>query len=173
MANENLYLSGENKYSIYQLSALLALRVAIGWHFLYEGVAKLLNPNWSSVAYLLDSKGFLSEFYFALASDPTIIKIVDFLNIWGLIAIGLGLILGFYARIAIIGGITLLALYYLSHIPFYTLRYSTPSEGSYLLVNKTLVEMLALIVLFTFPTSTIIGIDRFRKIVNKKNQINI
>ena len=35
-----------------QLYGLVTLRVLIGWHFLYEGVSKLINPYWSSAAYL-------------------------------------------------------------------------------------------------------------------------
>ena len=40
----------------YQLYGLVTLRVLIGWHFLYEGISKVINPYWSSAAYLLDSK---------------------------------------------------------------------------------------------------------------------
>ena len=32
------------KENNYQLYGLVALRVLIGWHFLYEGIAKLINP---------------------------------------------------------------------------------------------------------------------------------
>jgi thiosulfate dehydrogenase [quinone] large subunit len=78
-----------------------------------------------------------------------------------LILIGLGLILGFLARPACIFGILLLSLYYLSHPPFPGLRYAVPNEGSYLIINKTLIELLALVVLYVFPNSKIIGIDRF------------
>lgn len=31
-----------------QWYALVLLRVLIGWHFLYEGYVKVINPNWSS-----------------------------------------------------------------------------------------------------------------------------
>lgn len=37
-------------YSTAQLTALVFLRLAIGWHFLYEGIAKLFTPNWSSAS---------------------------------------------------------------------------------------------------------------------------
>ena len=40
-----------------QMTIFVILRVAIGWHFLYEGITKVLNPNWSSIGYLMDSKG--------------------------------------------------------------------------------------------------------------------
>lgn len=149
------------KYSKTQLSWLVILRMAIGWHFLYEGLNKLINPNWSSVGFLLDSQGFLRSFFISLTSDPTLINIFDTITIWGLILIGLGLILGFLARPACIFGILLLLMFYLSHPPFVGFRYSVPSEGSYLIVNKNLIELFALAVLYVFPSSSIIGIDRF------------
>jgi len=153
------------KYSKNQLFWLVVLRVMIGWHFLYEGLAKLTNPNWSSVGYLLDSGDFMKDFFFNLASNPLTLEIVDFFNIWGLIAIGLGLILGMFCRVATWSGIILLVMYYLSHPPFVGIKYSILTEGSYLIVNKILIELSALIVLLVFPTSKRIGIDRliFRK----------
>lgn len=148
-------------YSRAQLSWLVVLRLAIGWHFLYEGLVKLMNPNWSSVGFLLDSGGFMKGFFNMLADNPTAVNIIDQLNIWGLILIGLGLILGFLTRPAIIFGVTLLAMYYLSHPPFVGIRYAVPSEGSYLIINKTLIELFALCVLYVFPSSNDIGLDRF------------
>ncbi len=149
------------KYTNAQLSWLVILRVVIGWHFLYEGLVKLMNPNWSSVGFLLDSRGFMESFFHSLTADPLTVSILDQLNIWGLILIGLGLILGIFARPACIFGIILLTMYYLSHPPFTGLRYSVPSEGSYLIINKNLIELIALAVLFVFPSSRYIGIDRF------------
>lgn len=140
---------------------LVVLRVLIGWHFLYEGLSKLVNPDWSSVGFLLDSEGFLAPLFNSMASDPGILKIVDFLNVWGLILIGLGLMLGLLTRVSIIAGIALLGMYYLSHPPFVGYSFSVPSEGSYLWVNKNLIEMAALAVLMVFPTSGQTGIDRF------------
>lgn len=148
------------KYTNAQLSWLVILRIAIGWHFLYEGLVKLINPNWSSVGFLLDSGGFLGYFFQSLANNPGTVNIIDQLNIWGLILIGLGLILGLFSRPACIFGIMLLATYYLSHPPFTGLKYAVPNEGSYLIVNKNLVELIALAVLFVFPSSRHLGIDR-------------
>ncbi len=135
-----------------QKLTLIFLRLAIGWHFLYEGLVKLASPNWTSAGYLLDSEGFMKNFFFSLASSPDVLKIVDFLNIWGLILIGLGLILGLFTRVAIISGIVLMAFYYLSHPPFVGLKYAVPGDGSYLVVNKMVIEALALMVLLVFPT---------------------
>ena len=140
---------------------LLALRLAIGWHFLYEGLVKLANPNWTSAGYLLDSAGFMKSFYFNLAGNPDILKVVDFLNVWGLILIGFGLILGAFTRVVIISGIVLMAFYYLSHPPFVGLKYAVPGDGSYLLVNKMVIEALALGVLLVFPTWKEWGLGRW------------
>jgi len=40
------------------------------------------------------------------------------------------------------------------------LEYSKPGEGSYIIVNKNLIEAGALYVLYLFPTSQLIGLDR-------------
>lgn len=144
-----------------QLTLLVTLRVIIGWHFLYEGLTKWLSPNWTSIGYLIDSKGFLSGFFSWMASSPTVVNAVDIMNIYGLMAIGLGLITGFLFRPALIGGITMLAFYYLSHPPLLQCNYMMPSEGSYYLVNKNLIELVTMAVLYIFPTSHIVGIDRF------------
>jgi thiosulfate dehydrogenase [quinone] large subunit len=86
---------------------------------------------------------------------------------WGLTAIGLGLICGCFVRWASIAGMVLLGLYYMVNPPFIGLNYAAPTEGSYLIVNKNLIEMAALYILIIFPTSTIIGIDRL--IFNKNS----
>jgi len=155
-------------YSKSQLFWLVTLRVLIGWHFLYEGVVKLVNPNWSGIGYLMDSGGFMSGFFQQMAANPSMLQFVDFINIWGLIAIGLGLILGSFSRIATLSGILLLALYYLSHPPFPGIKYVMPMEGSYLLVNKILIEMVTLFILYLFPTGKEAGLDKF--ICRKQNK---
>jgi thiosulfate dehydrogenase [quinone] large subunit len=148
-------------YTKGQLSALVLLRVAIGWHLLFEGASKLLNPSWSSKAYLLDSKGILSGFFLWMAEHDTILAIADLLNEWGLTLIGLALILGLFARIASIAGALLILLYYLSHPAWFEYAYMFPTEGTYFVVNKNLVEVIALLVLVYFPTSQIVGVERF------------
>lgn len=154
------------------LKWLVVLRVLIGWHFLYEGLVKLVNANWSSVGYLMDSKGLFAGIFHKMAANPAMLEVVDFMNVWGLIAIGLGLILGLFTRVALYSGIALLGLYYLSHPPFVGINYALPMEGSYLLVNKILIEMVALIVLLYFPTQQYIGMDRlvFKMKINGREE---
>ncbi|HIB72370.1 MAG TPA: DoxX family membrane protein [Candidatus Marinimicrobia bacterium] len=148
-------------YSYYQLVSLSLLRILVGWHLLYEGMAKLANSNWTSAAYLLDSKWLFSGLAEWMVTNPGLLSLVDTLNIWGLTLIGLSLMLGLLSRWGSIAGACLLVLYYLFHPPLVGLEYSKPPEGSYLLVDKNLVEACALFVLAMFPTSHITGLDRF------------
>ena len=152
MKNEN--------YSKPQLTWLVVLRVAIGWHFLFEGLVKISNPNWTSYLYLMDSKGIFENVFKAMAENQQSLIIVDQMNIWGLILIGLFLMLGLFSKQATIAAITLLSLYYLSHAPLFGLDYAMPTTGSFWIVDKSLIEIFALAVLLVFPTSKEIGLDR-------------
>jgi len=149
---------------------LAVLRIIIGWHILYEGFSKLLVPNWSSASFLLESKWILKGFAEWIMSNPAVLSTVDFLNIWGLIAIGIGLILGLFTRAAAISGAILLLLYYLSNPPLIGLEYSLPTEGNYLIVSKTLIEVVALVVLAVFPTGLIAGLDIYLAKVWNRNK---
>jgi len=151
-----------NPYSSFQLTALVALRMLIGWHFLYEGIAKFLNPYWTSAGYLQASQGPFAGWFLGLAADPGRLGMVDALNKWGLVIIGAALIIGFGARLAAFFGAVLLFLYYIANPPLLGLENAIPSEGSYLFVNKVLIEMAALLVLLAFPTSHLIGLDRLK-----------
>jgi len=122
-------------------------RVAIGWHFLYEGIAKLMVSNWTATGYLANASGPFAGFYHWLAASENLMNIVDPVNIAGLILIGLGLFLGLAIRISSVSGIVLLMLYYFAYPPFGGNLFGT-AEGNLYIVNKNLIESLALAVLF-------------------------
>jgi len=147
-------------YGNFQLTALVALRMLIGWHFFYEGLAKLSNPYWTSAGYLSESKWWFSDLFISLAASPGALGVVDFLNSWGVMAIGAGLLLGCLTRAATIAGIVALSLYYIAAPPFVGYTYAMPAEGAYLIVNKVLIELAALVVLLAYPTGKIVGLDR-------------
>ena len=158
----------KNDYTPLQMTILVVLRFLIGWHLLYEGFSKLLIPNWTSFGFLQESKWILAGLAKWILAHNNVLSVVDFLNTWGLIAIGLGLIVGLFTRIAAISGAALLFIYYLNNPPLIGLEYTVPSEGSYLVVSKTLIESCALVVLAIFPTGTIFGLDMFIKKWNNK-----
>lgn len=157
------------KLTAAQGNMLVLLRVLIGWHFLYEGVIKAYNPSWTSKGYLL-SASVLKPFFIWLANE-SMISTIDFLNIAGLIAVGVSLLLGIKVRWGCIAGIMLLALYYLAHPPFSSLPQG-PAEGSYWIVNKNLIEIAALLVVYQFPLTSVFGIERMFVKQKVNTQIN-
>ncbi|MGW8316741.1 MAG: DoxX family protein, partial [Bacteroidales bacterium] len=136
---------------------LTILRVAIGWHFLYEGMSKLFMENWSSQSYLSNATGFLSGFYHWLASGETLIRVVDFMNVYGLIVIGLALFIGIFIRVASVAGIVLLVLYYFAYPPFGTSLFGS-TEGHFYIVNRNFIETFVLL-WFVFGRETGFGIS--------------
>jgi len=140
--------------------AVVLLRVAIGWHFLYEGVAKLQKPGWSAAGYLQQSRGVLADLFKWMAGNPNVLEVINPLNMWGLTLIGLGLILGCFTRLSAAAGMLIVLMYYLANPPWVGYFYSIPMEGSYLIVNKNLVEIAALAVIFFTGSGRVAGLDR-------------
>ncbi len=161
------------KFTSLQLITLVTLRILIGWHLLFEGISKLTSPGWSSLGFLKESKWIFSDLSQWIISNGKVLEAVNFLNTWGLIAIGLGLILGLFTRVAAFSGTLLLLIYYSMNPPLVGLEYSVPFEGNYLIVSKTLIEAVALMMIAFFPTSLVFGldifIDRYRNRKKEKN----
>lgn len=151
----------KTNYSSWQTFGLTFLRVLIGWHFLYEGLVKLYTPGWTAKPYLQGAVGPIGPLFKWMAQNDGILSVANFLNQYGLVLVGLGLFLGLMSKSAKIAGIILVGLYYLAYPPFAVLGINPHVEGSYWLVNKNLIEVGALWVLYLFPSSHITGIDRF------------
>lgn len=145
--------------SKWQTGLLVTLRFLIGWHLLFEGVFKYLKPEWSSAGFLEQAQWIMAGVADWMSSNPGVLAAVDLLNTWGLIAIGLGLILGLFTRIAALAGALLLALYYLFNPPLIGLTTMGPMEGNYLIVNKNLIEAVMLLLLATSPAARLYGLD--------------
>jgi thiosulfate dehydrogenase (quinone) large subunit len=150
----------EGKLSRVQMTAVVLLRVLIGWHFLYEGIAKLTSSGWSAAGFLLQSRGPFADVFRWMAADPEVLAVVNQMNMWGITLIGLGLLLGCFTRLASAAGILLILLFYLCNPPFVGYYYSIPTEGSYLVVNKNLVELAALAVVLVTGSGRVAGLDR-------------
>jgi thiosulfate dehydrogenase [quinone] large subunit len=156
--------------SKWQTALIVALRILIGWHLLYEGIYKLAYPEWSSAAFLAGSQGIFSGIADWITSNPGVLNVVDLLNTWGLMAIGLGLMMGLFTRTAAIAGTALLGLYYLFNPPLIGMDISAPLEGNYLLVNKNLIEAVMLLLIAVSPASRLYGLDSL--IANRKVKAN-
>lgn len=139
------------------------LRILVGWHFLYEGIIKLMTPGWSSKLYLMGSSWIFSDLFHSMSESPGIVNVVDFLNIWGLILIGFSLFIGLAVRWSSIAGAILLLFYFIAYPPISGHTFGATAEGSYLWVNKNLIELALLILFAALPSDFFFGIDRLIK----------
>jgi uncharacterized membrane protein YphA (DoxX/SURF4 family) len=157
--------ANRNRWTI---NILTILRVLVGWHFLYEGITKLVSQAWSSSSFLMDSKWLFAGFFHWIVAHPGVLKVVDILNIWGLIFIGLGLFLGVFTRIASISGASLLLIYYVANPPF--VSSVMPAEGHYFIIDKNLIEAAILVVFATFRRDYLWSIDRLFSLLLEKRK---
>lgn len=148
---------------------ITVLRIAVGWHFLYEGLIKLFAENWSAGSYLNNTYGFLSGFYHWLAASPFRLAIVDFLNIWGLVLIGMALFLGICSKWASICGALLLSLYYFAYPPFGISLLG--GDGTVYIINSLFIETAILIFLFSCKEKGY-GLDHLAKWWKKERNVS-
>jgi thiosulfate dehydrogenase [quinone] large subunit len=157
------------KLSRSAMIAITVLRVIVGWHFLYEGIAKLTSPSWSAAGYLKQARGPFAGLFRSLAAQPNLLENANLITMWGLTIVGVLLMLGLFTRLASLAGIGFILLFYFANPPFVGYFYSLPTEGSYLIVNKNLVELCALVVIFLTGSGRFAGIDRIlRRLVARR-----
>jgi thiosulfate dehydrogenase [quinone] large subunit len=132
---------------------LFLLRITLGWLFFYSGITKVLNPAWSAAGYLQGAKTF-AGFYHWLA-QPGIISVINFLNEWGLLLLGIALILGIFVRLAAVLGALVMLLYY-----FPGLEFPYIGKTAYL-VDEHIIYALALLVMAAFRAGRIWGLENW------------
>jgi uncharacterized membrane protein YphA (DoxX/SURF4 family) len=137
-----------------------AVRILIGWLFLYEGASKLFASGWTSAGYLMESHWIFSGMFHWMAETPTVLRIVDLINIWGLIFIGLFLFIGVFTRFASMAGAVLLLIYFIANPPFVGYIGAFTGEGHYLVVNKNLILIAILLLIYFIPKHLFFGLDR-------------
>lgn len=159
--------SSGTRLSPFQQTALVLLRILIGWHFLYEGYYKLVLPAWTSNGAPLAR--WTSEGYVRAASGPFAKLFQRMIDAgwtpwldnavkFGLLLVGLSLLLGLITRTGCWGALFLLTMFYLSGIPV-SGAHQAGAEGAYLIVNKTLIEAAAVCALLAFDTGRVAGLD--------------
>jgi uncharacterized membrane protein YphA (DoxX/SURF4 family) len=139
---------------------LVLLRIGIGWQLLYEGLARLLSPGWSLAASLAGSRWLLSDAFHWIATHATVLRSADLAYAWGLALIGFALLLGAFSRPAALCGAALLLLRYLARPPLVGFPSPGTAGAFRLIVDETLVEVLALCVLAAFPIGGFLGLER-------------
>lgn len=136
-----------------QKISLFALRLAIGWMFLYAGLTKVLDPAWTSKGYLLGAKTF-SGFYLWL-TQPGIMPAIDFVNEWGLTLLGISLILGVFVRLSSVLGAVLMLLYYLPILDF-----PYPNLHSFI-VDEHIIYIFVLLFFATMRAGRVYGLENW------------
>ena len=136
-----------------RIISLLVLRLSLGALFFYSGITKVLDPSWSAAFYLKGAKTFPAFYQWFL--DPSILPTINLVNEWGMILIGVALILGIFVRVASLGGIMLMILYYFPILDgFY------PNAHSFI-VDEHVVYACALFVLASFRAGRVFGQEKW------------
>ncbi len=131
---------------------LAAMRIAIGWHFLYEGLWKLMQKDgWSCASYLAGAQGPLAGLFKWMSSQGWIVAAGDYAVMWGLVAMGLALITGVLARVAAVFGVALLAMFYAAQPPEPFAAAVSGADGRFFVVERNVIEILGLVAVAAFP----------------------
>ena len=132
--------------------ALLLLRIAIGWHFLYEGCWKLMQEDgWSCLSYLNAAQGPLAPLFKWMAGLPWLVTTGDWAVQIGLVVIGVSLITGACARFMALGGIALMAMFYCCQPPEPFATAFSGADGRFFLIERNAVEAAGLLLIAAVP----------------------
>lgn len=132
--------------------SIFALRIALGWIFLFAGLSKIFNSEWSAAGYLKIAKSFPGLFnWFASSSN---IGWVNFLNEWGLTLVGISLITGILVKYASYSGIVLMMLYYLPILDF-------PKAGNNsFIIDEHIIYIIIFSLFITTNTGEFLGLGK-------------
>ncbi len=136
-----------------KLFSLFFLRISLGSLFFYAGSTKVLDPSWSAAGYLMNAKTFSGLYTWFASAD--ILPSINFVNEWGLLLIGLCLILGIFVRISSVAGAILMLLYY-----FPILNGWYPNPHSFI-VDEHIIYFFALLTLAAFRAGRIYGLEKW------------
>lgn len=129
------------------------LRIMVGWHFLYEGVWKLMqNGQWSCLSYLDGAQGPLAGLFKWMASQGWLVAMGDYAVMGGLTLIGLSLITGVLARVASVFAILLMAMFYAAQPPEPFATALSGADGRFFLLERNLIESAALLAIVFVPS---------------------
>ncbi len=107
-----------------------------------------------------------------LPQEWTTLRIVDMLTICGLTGLGLLLVLGLFSRLAALGAAGMIFGFYMAMPPLPGLPEIPGPEHSFI-VNKNLIEVMALLALATIPTGVWFGLDSFVQTVLHRRKAKV
>jgi|SRR3989344_2972602 len=136
-------------------TSIILLRLGIGWLLFYAGWSKVVTffteaQDWTATGYILGNVKAGGHPFANLLEPFANNVLVDYLNAYGLLLIGLTLILGLLVRWSAFWGIILMILYYLSIFP--------PEHA--FVVDDHVIYALVLIFLAVVGAGRIWGLDK-------------
>ena len=129
---------------------LTVARIALGWFFFYAGLVKILDAKWSAAGFLNTAKTFPG--LYAWFAGPSVIGVVNFVNEWALLLLGVSLILGLFVRWSTIPGVFLMLLYYFASNAF-------PFVSNGFIVDEHIIYIAMLIIFFVTHDGNYFGLD--------------
>ena len=131
---------------------LFLLRVALGWLMFYAGITKVLNPDWSAGGFLAGAETFPE--LFAWFAQPDVLPVINVINEWGLLLLGVSLLFGIFVRLSSVLGAVLMLLYYLPGLSF-------PLAGGHsYIVDEHIIYALALLFFAAVRAGRVWGLDK-------------
>src|SRR3990167_3920913 len=97
---------------------IVLLRLGIGWVFFYAGWSKVITyftpaKDWTASGFLSHLEGPFAGLFSGMAGNT----LIDYLNAYGLLLVGVALLLGVLVRWSAFWGIVLMVFYYLAGFP--------------------------------------------------------
>ncbi|GAB3422190.1 DoxX family protein [Haloparvum alkalitolerans] len=134
---------------------VLALRLMMGFAFLNAGLSKLLGPEpFSAYGYLAfavpENGGPAVGAFLWMANSAAFMAFVDVAVPFGQIAIGLGLIVGAFVRLAAFFGASMMGMFYLANW-----------DVAHGLINGDFAYLLVFLAVAAFGAGRILGLDRY------------
>jgi len=117
-----------------------------------KSLAEVLTPEQKLKPPLLDARPYPWQSSGLLPWTDEVVR-------WGLVVVGVCLLLGLFTRTACVAGALLLLLFYLAMPPLPFWPENPRAEGHYILINKNIIEMLALLALATTRSGRWAGLD--------------
>ena len=139
--------------SRFQKISLVLLRISMGWFFFYAGITKVLDPKWSAAS-TIKGATILADFYNWLLT-PSVLPVINFLNEWGLVLLGVSLIVGLFVRLSSVLGALLMLLYYLAQ-----LKFPYPNPYSFI-VDQHIIYIFALLYFAAIRAGKTWGLDGY------------
>ncbi|QLD89544.1 DoxX family protein [Natronomonas salina] len=132
---------------------VLALRLVIGFAFLYSGVEKILG-GFAAQGYLgnvaATNGNPLEGMFLWMSQTPWFVEFVNVAVPWGEVAIGLGIIVGLLTRLAAFFGALMMLLFYFGNWDM--------AHGP---INADFMYMLVFLSVAAFGAGRILGLDQY------------